>query len=270
MLFRQVVPISTHPDNKTFHYEFDGLIRVDRLTNHEQNELLTLSYQDRGARHAITRSGCAVKGYTFDGISRLQSFSQGFTGNSHDLTTTFDYNPASQVTSLTKSNSAYQYQGNDNLSGNYEVNYLYQYTAVAGKVMGYDLNGNLTSDGGTYTYVYDDENRLTSITGANTASFEYDPLGRLYEATVNGVATQFLYYGDALVAEYVDTGNIIKRYVHGDRVDEPWVQFTGSSTLLANQCKSMGSETEVSPRKKQVNNLEHSWYLVIRSIAKHH
>jgi RHS repeat-associated protein len=40
----------------------------------------------------------------------------------------------------------------------------------------------------------------------------------------------FLYDGDALIAEYAPSGTTpLARYVHGDRVDEPWVQYNGST-----------------------------------------
>jgi uncharacterized protein RhaS with RHS repeats len=64
---------------------------------------------------------------------------------------------------------------------------------------GYDLNGNLTSDGAS-TFSYDLENRLTGATGGKNAVITYDPLGRIFQ-TGGGAAgtTTFLYDGDALV-----------------------------------------------------------------------
>jgi len=40
---------------------------------------------------------------------------------------------------------------------------------------------------------------------------------------------RFLYDGDALVAEYDQWGNMLKRYVHGAGADTPLVQFEGAS-----------------------------------------
>ena len=56
----------------------------------------------------------------------------------------------------------------------------------------------------------------------------YDPLGRLWE--VNGAKEfrRFLYDGDALVAEYDQWGNMLKRYVHGQGADTPQVWFEGA------------------------------------------
>lgn len=79
-------------------------------------------------------------------------------------------------------------------------------------------------------YTYDMENRLVSTTNGVNSSFIYDPLGRLFQTTVNGVVTQFLYDGDALVGEYNGSNGQLRRYVHGDQVDEPWVEYSGNNT----------------------------------------
>jgi RHS repeat-associated protein len=76
-------------------------------------------------------------------------------------------------------------------------------------------------------YTYDLENHLVTATGPVAATLRYDPLGRLSRITLPGGTTQFLYDGDAMVAEYLD-GALSKRYVHGDQVDEPLVQYTGT------------------------------------------
>ena len=88
---------------------------------------------------------------------------------------------------------------------------------------------------GPASYTYDNENRLLTVSGYNgNASFVYDPLGRLYESTIDGKTTQFLYDGSALIAEYDDSGTLMKRYIHGDQVDEPWIQFFGSDIAVGN------------------------------------
>jgi RHS repeat-associated protein len=60
-------------------------------------------------------------------------------------------------------------------------------------------------------------------------------LGHLFQTTINGVVTQFLYDGDALVAEYNSSNGLTRRYVHGDQVDEPWVEYASSSIGVSNR-----------------------------------
>jgi YD repeat-containing protein len=121
-----------------------------------------------------------------------------------------------------------------NKTGNYTPNGLNQYTHINGQPIGYDTNANLTNDGSTL-YTYDMENRLVASSGAVTSAFKYDPLGRLHQATINNVVTQFLYAGDALIAEYNSAGTHTHRYVHGDQVDEPWVQYPNSDVGATNR-----------------------------------
>ena len=132
-----------------------------------------------------------------------------------------------------QSNNLYYYQGNDNRVGTYEPDKLNRYAKIAGQPMGYDANSNLTNDG-TSIYKYDNENRLLS-SSAGAAVLSYDPLGRLFQVSVNGVATQYLFDGDALVAEYSAAGALQRRYLHGDQVDEPWLQYEGASVGSANR-----------------------------------
>jgi hypothetical protein len=62
---------------------------------------------------------------------------------------------------------------------------------VDGQSYHYDPNGNLDSDGDN-TYTYDNENRLTAVSGSVNATLSYDPMGRLYRYTVNGQTTDFV------------------------------------------------------------------------------
>lgn len=61
-----------------------------------------------------------------------------------------------------------------------------------GQTLTYDANGNLTSDNST-TYTWDARNRLLALSGPTTASFQYDPLGRRAQKTINANTTRFLY-----------------------------------------------------------------------------
>lgn len=221
----------THPDNVSFEYTFDGLGRISSVVENDADTVLSIVYRPDGKRDSLLRPLAATTGYDFDALGRLETFTQQFTGTTNDLTSSLSYNPAHQVTQLTRSNGLYTYAGSADLSGNYAPNGLNQYSIVGGQRIVYDANGNLTNDG-TLTYTYDMENRLVGTSGVS-AGFRYDPLGRLIEVTViPGAPTQFLYDGDALVAEYTVSGTTetrTRRYVHGDVLDEPWLQYNGSA-----------------------------------------
>ena len=112
----------------------------------------------------------------------------------------------------------------------YTTNGLNQYTNAGGVGFTYDANGNLIADG-TNTFVYDVENRLVGRTNGNVV-LTYDPLGRLFQvSSTSGPTTQFLYDGDALVAEYV-SGTMTQRYAHNAGADVPMLSDTYANGVL--------------------------------------
>jgi RHS repeat-associated protein len=227
----------THPDGTYFTYNRDGLNRVCTLGESatapacdttDPNAYLTVHYSAEGRRADVTRPGGSITTYPTDNALRLGSFTQNFAGTANDLTNSFGYNPASQIESLTQSNSQYNYTEAQNRTGSYGVNGLNQYTGIDGMPVSHDASGNLTADGAGMTYTYDMENHLVATGGSASSTLVYDVLGRLAQIAVAGTTTQFHYDGDALVGEYVG-GALTRRYVHGSRVDEPLVQYSGAS-----------------------------------------
>ena len=192
-----------------------------------------IAYDNYGRRSGVSRASADSMGYQYDPASRLKTLSHAFTTTTNNLALDFEFNPASQMVKRTVSNDVYAYRGDYNLVRPYAANGLNQYTTAWPATFTYDPNGNLTGDGSS-TYVYDTENRLTSASGAKTATLKYDPLGRLNE-TGGGSAgiTRFLYDGDALVGEYDAGGNLLRRYVHGPGVDEPLVWYEGATLTNA-------------------------------------
>ena len=226
----------THPDGLPFTYSFDGLNRAIGVADSAvaANTMLVVNYQNNGRRQSLVRTANTTTTYTFNNGVQLSSFQQSFVTTANNLTNSFTYNAAGQIDTLTKSNTAYEYQGADDRTGAYVPDGLNRYKTIAGQTLSYDANSNLTFDGSA-TYTYDDENRLLTAAGSNSGQFAYDPNGRLYRSTINGVVTQYGYAGDAMVAEFNASGGIIRRYVHGDQVDEPWVQYNGSSITNTNR-----------------------------------
>jgi RHS repeat-associated protein len=238
---------TTHPDGISFLYGYD---ETDNLTTIRRSNgwvLSTLQYDEQGRRESIKRVNSStpyssisaselgsITGYDYDGIGRLETFTQDLLGTANDLTNTFGYNAASQATAINISNSAYAYSGNQNVIGSYTVNSMNEYIIAGGKSISYDDNGNLTNDGST-EFAYDTDNRLLSASGQKNATLTYDPLGRLHETSDGTTTTGFLFDGDALVAEYNSSGIITKRYVHDSGVDEPLIVYNGSSVGSSNR-----------------------------------
>jgi len=222
----------THPDGQYFTTDYDGLNRRHRIRENGSAVLSRLLYYDRGTVRFNLRGPSGVNSlYQYDPSGRTHRIHNRLAGTEADNVFTFTYNPASQITSRTTSNNLYVDTSHYDVNRNYQVNGLNQYTSAGPAAFTYDLNGNLTSDG-SVNFTYDRENRLVGASGAKEATLTYDPLGRLFSvtSTTSGTNTQFLYDGDALVAEY-DGGNgaLTHRYVHGGGIDNPEVWYEGSS-----------------------------------------
>ncbi len=215
----------THPDGNAFTQNYDALDHLIQTFGPTGDQLDLMAYDGLGRR--VSRYGGSQR-YGYDGIDRLTSDTIAF-GHSFDVATTLGYNPAGQIVSHTRSNDGYVWTGGKSVTRNYAVNGLNQYTNAGPATYTYDANGNLISDTVT-TYVYDAENRLVSASGGANVAIAYDPLGRLWRTSSAGYGTtQFLYDGDALVAEYDEgSGAMLHRYVHGQGADEPIIGYQGA------------------------------------------
>jgi YD repeat-containing protein len=117
----------------------------------------------------------------------------------------------------------------------YTANSLDQYTAVGAITPAYDGNGNLTFDG-AFTFAYDPESRLLSVTQGATAvvSYTFDGQGRRKQKTIGAVKTAFI--TDAENREVLEhdgtSGQVLRWYPQG----------TGSNDVL--------NQVEIAPARR--------------------
>lgn len=217
----------------SFYVTYDYLVTGEVTTIRENGAtsgagvLATYSYDNLGRRTGITRGNGTVTTYTYDGVSRLSSLIQNLAGTANDLTINgIAYNPASQITAITRSNQAYAWNGYANANTAYASNGRNQYATRGGVNLTYDARGNLTNDG-MRSFTYSSENHL--LTGPGL-SLGYDPAGRLYQTTAGPAITRLSYDGVDLIGEYNSANALQRRYVHGPGTDEPIVWYEGSGT----------------------------------------
>ena len=225
----------THPDGQYFSFGYSANDQLNYINSQSSSRLMTHTYQNGGLPNSSTTSGGASLSFGYDGGSRINKIDYNFLGSTNDIRFDLTYNPANQIIRQNYSDAAYLYQDEGGAAGNYTTNGKNQYTTVgSGRSFTYDPNGNLTRDHHRQ-FSYDAENRLITVTGSGlNANLKYDPLGRLYQYTVNGSTTYFLYSGDSLIAEYVN-GTMTQRYAHGQGVDVPLVSYDGSSIATSNR-----------------------------------
>jgi RHS repeat-associated protein len=95
-----------------------------------------------------------------------------------------------------------------------------------------------TGSGGNYGFGYDVDNRLASITGAETATYTYDYQGRRTSKTEAGVTTIYLYDGLNPISETVSGA---PTYVlNGPSIDEP-LAISASGTISYLNADGLGS-----------------------------
>ena len=134
------------------------------------------------------------------------------------VTNVFGYNYRSEldVAVMGTNQFGYQYDAIGNREAavandqtiQYDANALNQYTSIlpADISPAYDADGNMTSDG-TFTYVWDAENRLAEVRSNGTliAQNTYDFMGRRVRKSTAAATNTFIYDGWILILEEIET-----------------------------------------------------------------
>ncbi len=219
----------------TITFSYDNLDRLTQETTPQGT--ISYTYDAASRRTSMTVAGQPAVNYTYDNADRLTQIAQGSSTVSfgyddagrrtsvtlpNGVTATLGYDAASQLTSILYKlgttllgDLTYTYDAGGNrtqlggtlartalpaavATASYDAaNQLTQWGAAS---LTYDANGNLTSDGAS-SYTWDARDQLASISGAASASFQYDGFGRRKARTVAGTTLQFLYDGAQAVQE---------------------------------------------------------------------
>jgi RHS repeat-associated protein len=194
--------------------------------------LADYSYDSLGNRTGVTFEGGAGQAFSYDPVSRLSQLTNALT-DANDLTATFAYSPANQISSTVRTGDMYAWSGHANESTAITSNGLNQQVSVGGLTATWDSKGNLTSDPTTArTYGYSSENRLTSASGGVTLG--YDPALRLYEVA-GAATTRFMYDDTDAIAEYDGANALQRRFVFDPTTGQPVVWYEGSGTAATDR-----------------------------------
>jgi RHS repeat-associated protein len=155
----------------------------------------------------------------------------------------YTYDSLDRLTAAThpnQTNESYTFDDVGNRTASHQgSSYTYQpfnrLTAANSNSYSYDSNGNLTSKtdaSGSWTYIWDYENRLKQASKASgvTVSYAYDALGRRIQRASSAGATKFVYDGPDVVRDLDGNGNTVADYLNGSGIDNKLRQTTSGTT----------------------------------------
>lgn len=260
-----VKQITDSTNGATLSYEFDAFGRIKKETS--ANGVVTYTFNPDGTRASMTVQGELPVEYDYDAGRRLWRIRQGSQSIAFDydfanrrtkttlangIEMIYVYDYASQLREIT-----YKRQGSTigNITYDYDVagrrisqggslgsvnlpqpvstavhDAANRLTNWNGQTFAYDFNGNLTSDG-QRTYVWSARNKLSSLSGSVTATFEYDALGRRSTKAVGGTQTEFVFDGANFVQE--KSGNNVKANLLVGGIDQVFLRTTVGSGSTA-------------------------------------
>ncbi|MBV6397148.1 MAG: hypothetical protein HFACDABA_02753 [Anaerolineales bacterium] len=150
---------------QNFTYQYDAVGNINSISDSINSQTQTFTYDalDRlitaGATGDTSQGGYATETYGYDATTGNLSTKAG-------VTYTYDVNHKHAVASLSNGNS-----------------------------YSYDANGNMTTrnaDSKSYTFAYDAENRLVSVSGDATAAFTFNGDGQRVKSVMDGETTLFV------------------------------------------------------------------------------
>jgi RHS repeat-associated protein len=130
------------------------------------------------------------------------------------LAFSYGHDAGGKTTTIGISQPAFEWLPSLSYARSYGVaNELNQIGSAGGVGIGWNADGNMTSDGvNTYSWGYGNRMIGASRKGM-TAAYDYDSDDRRTKKTVNGVVTRTLWSGADELAEYDANGDLIRRFV---------------------------------------------------------
>ncbi len=278
----------TDPKNGQTSYSYDTLNRLTNLSNF-QSQSFGFSYDNLGRRTQLTRPNGVNTNYAYDSLSRLlsvlhqvgsttldgASYTYDNAGNrtsktdvATSVTSNYGYDNIYQLLSVmqggqTTESYSYDTVGNRLSSLNlspYSYNSSNQLTSTPNATYNYDNNGNTLSkvaSSATTSYVWDFENRLTSVTlpgTGGTVTFKYDPMGRRVQKSGPSGTVNYVYDGNNLLEEVDQNGNVLARYTQGSEIDEELSELRSSITSYY-EVDALGTVTSLSNSTGAIVNI---------------
>ncbi|WP_406822817.1 RHS repeat-associated core domain-containing protein [Pseudomonas corrugata] len=179
-------------------YSYDVGSRLTNLSNGSQSAAFTYDADNR--RATLTLPNGVTVSYGYDNAGQLINLSYAKGGTSLG-NLSYGYDNVGQRVQLGGSLARTTLPG---AVSSTSYNAANQLTAWSGTSLLYDANGNMTSDGSN-TYTWDSRQRLSTLTGTVSGSFNYDAANRRSQKTIAGQTTSYVFDGANLVQELTGT-----------------------------------------------------------------
>ncbi|MFP3757693.1 RHS repeat-associated core domain-containing protein [Cupriavidus sp. SIMBA_020] len=243
---RKTMTVAGQP---TVSYTWDAANRLTQIqqaagaTNGNTIQTIGFSYDAANRRTQTTYANGIVATYSYDAASQLIGIAYKKADGTLIGDLAYTYDAAGQRTGM--GGSLARVDSGTAVSTT-EFNANNQLVKWNNQSLSYDANGNLTSDG-TNTYTWDERNQLRGISGAITASFQYDALGRRISKTIGSNATGYLYDGANFVQEKNGSG-VTANLVNGPGMDKVYMRQSsaGNHSMLSDALGSILMATDAT------------------------
>jgi len=194
--------------------------------------------------------------YGYDATYRLTSYKAGTLSSLSPCTVHTPPTPPTQTSYSLDPVGNWKSKTTNSVTQNRTYNADNELTAIGLTAITYDANGNTLGDG-TFTYAYDVENRLTSVTlnsdSTVVGQYQYDAFGRRVQKiadaggppTPTPTTTQYFYDGNRIIEEQNGAFVTQATYVYGNDLDEVLTMDRGGQTYYYHQ-NALGSVEAIS------------------------
>jgi RHS repeat-associated protein len=259
----------TFPNGQTRNYSYDDQGRLLQLNNLDPvaGNLATYAYEyDRnhytgtdtmlGQRTSLTSTvpsqglSAALTKYYYDSLYQLTKadYPTGAPWNGEVHSWTYDAIGNRLTNTVNSTTQTYTYQK----IGSNPLNWQ-RLLSDGVNAYSYFPEGSTESKsgpGGTYWFTLDLANRLSGMSGPETASYLYDYQGRRRAKTVGGVTTKYLYDGLNLIGEL---GASPAEYLFGPGIDEPLAMSRGGQVTYY-ETDALGSVNALTNSSGTIQN----------------
>jgi RHS repeat-associated protein len=244
-------------------YTYNDHLQLDTLRYYIGSSTNVLSYtygygaSDNGQIRSIADgiNSALSTSYSYDGLGRLSHAQTADMSDSKSwrLSWTYDRygNRLSQTQSagnIASANTSFIFNGHN------------QIAITSCGVCSYDASGNMIHDA-NHTYAFDAENRLIEVDHPGPA-YTYDGNGFRVRKTVSSAATDYIFSGGRVIAEY-DGGSLSKEYIYAGGILA--VTLTGSAVPTYHHSDHLSNRLETDASASTVRTFGHlpfgeSWY----------